>query len=117
MLVAFTMHLEENAEQEGDPVLAPYNALEEDDSDYICGMALFPPYRGQGLGARFLDLAENQGRERKLTRLSLIVFEQNAEAKKLYERHGYREMARHPVVPHPLIRNSGDALLMVKRRS
>ncbi|MDH3317736.1 MAG: GNAT family N-acetyltransferase [Gammaproteobacteria bacterium] len=98
-------------------MLAPYNALEEDDSDHICAMALFPPYRGHGLGARFLELAENQARERKLARLSLIVCEQKARAKRLYERHGYREMARHPVVPHPLIRYSGDALPLVKRRS
>ena len=42
------------------------------------------------------------------------VFEQNAGAKRLYERAGYNEKLRHAVVPHPLIHYTGDALLMVK---
>jgi ribosomal protein S18 acetylase RimI-like enzyme len=117
MLVAFPMHVDEDAEKESDPVLAPYSILEEDNSYYICGMAVFPGYRGLGLGTRFLELAENQARKRKLPRLSLIVFEQNAGAKRLYERHGYREVARRPVVSHPLIHYTGDALLMVKQVS
>lgn len=33
--------------------------------------------------------------------------------KRLYERHGFREVARRPVVPHQVIRYTGDALLMV----
>ena len=45
--------------------------------------------------------------------LSLIVFEQNAGAKRLYERHGFREVDRRPAVPHELIYYRGDALLMV----
>ena len=49
-----------------------------------------------------------------LAKTSLIVFEQNAGAKRLYERTGYREVARHAVTPHPLIHFTGDALLMVK---
>lgn len=116
MLVAFPMHVNRDAgESETDPVLLPYSILEEDNSFYICGMALFPPYRGHGLGSRFLELAEELARKQKLPKLSLIAFEQNAGAKRLYERHGYREVARQPVVPHPLIHYSGDALLMVKR--
>jgi len=115
MLVAFPMHVEPDAtEKVVDPVLAPYSALEEDNSYYICGMALFPPYRGLGVGSSFLALAESHARARKLAKLSLIVFEQNEGAKRLYLRNGYVEVARHPVVPHPLIRYTGDALLMVK---
>lgn len=115
MLVAFPMHVDDDAsEEEIDLVLVPYSRLEEDDSYYICGMALFPPYRGRGVGSRFLDLAEAQARERNFTRMSLIVFDQNEGAKRLYVRHRYGEVAREPVVPHPLIRYTGDALLMVK---
>lgn len=115
MLVAFPMHVDENpVSEDTDPVLAPYSVLEEDDSYYICGMAFFPPYRGHGLGTRFLELAEAQAREQGLSKLSLIVFEQNEGARRLYLRHGYREVARQPVVPHPLIHYTGEALLMVK---
>ncbi len=115
MLVAFPMHVDRGSlSEETDPVLAPYSVLEEDNSYYICGMAFFPPYRGHGLGTRFLKLAEVQALEKGLPKLSLIVFDQNEGAKRLYLRQGYREVARQPVVPHPLIHYTGDALLMVK---
>lgn len=113
MLVAFPMHVDP-AEAETDPVLAPYSRLEVDDSYYICGMALIPGYRGRGLGTRLLALAEDQAADKGYGRLSLIVFEQNEGAKRLYERHGYNEVGRAAVYPHPLIHYTGDAVLMVK---
>lgn len=113
MLVAFPMHVDPDA-TETDPVLAPYSELEEDNSYYICGMALFPEYRGQGIGTELLALAEAHARDKGFDKLSLIVFEQNAGAKKLYERSGYREVQRAAIHPHPLIHYTGDAILMVK---
>ncbi|NVK42943.1 MAG: GNAT family N-acetyltransferase [Oceanospirillaceae bacterium] len=113
MLVAFPMHVDPAA-TETDPVLAPYSKLEADNSYYICGMALFPEYRGRGIGTELLDLAERQARAQGLDKTSLIVFEQNEGAYRLYQRSGYREVDRAAVVPHPLIHYSGDAVLMVK---
>lgn len=113
MLVAFPMHADP-AEVESDPVLAPYSRLEEDDSYYICGMAVMPEHRGRGLGTRLLALAEEQAVNKGFDKLSLVVFEQNSGAKKLYDRHGYREAGREAVVPHPSIHYTGDAILMVK---
>lgn len=114
MLVAFPMEPEPGGgEPEEDPVLAPYAELERPGSYYVCGMALFPEHRGRGLGARMLGLAREEARRRGLAEMGLIVFEQNAGAKRLYERHGFREIDRRPVVPHELIRHTGDALLMV----
>ncbi len=46
------------SEEESDPVLAPYSKLVEDNSYYICGMALFPEHRGRRIGTRLLALAE-----------------------------------------------------------
>ena len=68
--------MEDDPQPPDDPVLAPYARLEEPDSHYICGVAVFAEHQGQGLGGRFLDLAEAQTRERDLGKLSLIVFEQ-----------------------------------------
>lgn len=116
MLVAFPVEPDSTvseSDEEVDPVLKPYSELEQPGSFYICGMALFPEYRGQGLGTRMLELARQQAYERGLEELSLIVFEQNEGAKRLYERHGFREVDRRPVVPHELIHYTGDALLMV----
>jgi ribosomal protein S18 acetylase RimI-like enzyme len=114
MLVAFPMHVDPSEDEETDPVLAPYSKLEEDNSYYICGMALFPEHRGRGIGSRLLALAEDHARAKGYDKLSLLVFEQNEAAKRLYERNGYREVARAPVYPHPLVHYTGDALLMVK---
>lgn len=115
MLVAFPMETEPDPGESEveDPVLAPYGELERPGSYYVCGMALLPEHRGRGLGAGMLGLAREEARRRGLAEMSLIVFEQNAGAKRLYERHGFREVDRRPVVPHELIRYTGDALLMV----
>lgn len=113
MLVAFPMEVDPEY-VEADPVLLPYSVLEEADSYYICGMAVEPAYRGCGIGRRLLDEAEHACRRLGLAKLSLIVFEQNVRARRLYERHGYAEKRRRPVVAHPLIHYTGDALLMVK---
>ncbi len=114
MMVAFPMNIDPAAEPESDPVLAPYDKLEEDNSYYVCGVALFPEYRGRGIGTRLMRLAEQHARERGFGKLSLVVFAQNTRAKQLYDREGYREVRREPVVPHPLIHYTGDAILMVK---
>ena len=99
---------------ETDPVLAPYSRLEQPGSYYISGIALFPGYRGMGIGTKFLDIAEEKALQFKLPLLSLIVFEENDGAVRLYKRLGFYEIMREPVVPHPLIKYSGAALLMVK---
>ena len=114
MLVAFPMHVDPE-ETEDDPVLAPYSKLEEDNSYYLCGMAMFPKFRGRGTGTKLLSLAEQHAADKGFDKLSLIVFEQNTDAKRLYDRFGYVEVAREPVYPHPLIHYTGDAILMVKQ--
>ncbi len=114
MMVAFPMYIDPD-DEETDPVLTPYSKLEEDNSYYICGVAMFPEHRGLGVGSKFLSLAEEHAEEKGFNKLSLIVFEQNADAKRLYDRLGYAEVAREAVVPHPLIHYTGDAVLMVKR--
>ena len=115
MLVAFPINVDPEAEPETDPVLAPFSKLENDDSYYICGVALFERYRGNGIGSHFMRLAEEKANALGLEKTSLIVFEQNQGAKRLYERIGYKETAREKVVPHPLIHVDGDAILMVKQ--
>jgi ribosomal protein S18 acetylase RimI-like enzyme len=114
MLVAFPMEVDEGYEQ-ADPILVPYSALEEDQSYYICGMAVEQEHRGKGMGTRLLEEAEQTCQRLGFAKLSLIVFEQNVKARRLYERGGYSERRRHAVVPHSLIHYTGDALLMVKQ--
>ena len=114
MLVTFAIEAPDSFEADTDPVLAPYSILEEYDSWYVCGVALFKNFRGKGLGSRFMSNAEQQARDRQFKKISLIVFEENAGAKRLYDSLGYREVMRKAIYPHPLIHYTGDAILMVK---
>lgn len=113
MMVAFPMEIDPDY-VETDPVLVPYSVLEEDQSYYICGMAVELPHRRKGIGSMLLNEAEQDCREAGLEKLSLIVLEQKADVRRLYERAGYIEKQRHAIVPHPLIKYTGDAILMVK---
>lgn len=98
-----------------DPVLAPYAALEDAGSLYISGVALIPEQRGKGIGSLLLAAAEKRARSLGLPRLSLICFDANAAAMRLYHRLGFRAIDRRPLVPHPSLKyRSGDAVLMVR---
>lgn len=116
MIAAFPIpEPEENTpHSEPDPVLAPYSKLEQYNSYYIAGMAVHAEHRGKGIGTKFLEITVEKALRLELPQLSLIVFEQNEGAKRLYERHGFYEIAREAVVPHELIHYTGYALLMVK---
>jgi len=119
MLVSFPIEEGEAAQAEPEApasnepdVLAPYGELEVPGSYYICGVALLPQYQSQGLGSRLCEIAKGLARERGNDELSLLVFEQNVGAVQLYERLGFKIIDRRPVVPHELIRYTGDVLLM-----
>jgi ribosomal protein S18 acetylase RimI-like enzyme len=81
---------------------------------YINILAAYPEYRGLGLGTSLLEAAHMLASEAGCNELSLEVFEQNVGALRLYERHGYREIARLPAVPHPVYPYDGAVLLMTR---
>tara|TARA_R110000787_G_scaffold186397_5_gene298060 strand:+ start:4860 stop:5474 length:615 start_codon:yes stop_codon:yes gene_type:complete len=97
-----------------DPVLRPYAELEEPRSLYVSGLALFDDYRGSGIGTRLLDFAYKRTRAEGLKKINLLCFEQNQGAYRLYKREGFKDAARRAVVPHPMIHNTGDVVLMVR---
>ncbi len=119
MLLSFAMHARDPGQAvpappfDGTDVFAPYKYLEEPDTWYICGIAVTPEHRGRGIGRELMQIAGNQAVEHGYDRISLVVFEENRAAVRLYKDLGYKVIKRAPVVPHPLIRCSGDALLMV----
>ena len=102
----------EEPEEPLDPIIEPYARLEIPDTLYVSSLALFEGFRGMGLGTEMISLARDQARERGLDALSLLVFEQNSGAVKLYKREGFHEVDRAAVVPHPLINHTGDVILM-----
>ncbi|WP_316013637.1 GNAT family N-acetyltransferase [Roseobacter sp. HKCCA0434] len=68
------------------------------DSWYVNVLACLPAARGQGIGSRLLLLAERIAMAQGIGRLSLIVSSGNAGARRLYDRHGFAEVARAPLV-------------------
>lgn len=103
----------ETSDESGDPVMEPYARLEVPGSLYVCSLAVFDEHRGMGLGTEMLDIARGQARTRGFDVLSLLVFEQNAGAVRLYEREGFEAVGRTAVVPREKIHHTGDVLLMV----
>ncbi len=81
---------------------------------YVNAVATESAQRGQGVGRRLMELAEQLADASNSDALSLIVAEENAGARQLYERLGYRNIARQPIVPFPRCPHTGDWVLMKK---
>lgn len=96
-----------------DPVLKPYGELEAPGTLYIAGIAVWPGDRGQGVGMHLLEAARERARALGLRELSLLCFAGNTGARRLYERSGFVVVDWRPVAPHPMIRHTGDVLLML----
>lgn len=113
MIHAFPMLDATDPGDDFDPVLRPYADLERVPSLYIAGIAVYPEFQGQGVGEMLLGGVGMYHLDAGLEEKSLIVFEENTGAVRLYERLGFETVDRRAVYPHPLIQYGGDALLMV----
>ncbi len=82
------------------PIFVPMLRLEEvaPNSWHINFLATYPRHRGKGYGRELLSIAERLAKESGSLGLSLIVSDANAGARRLYERFGFRELARRPMV-------------------
>jgi ribosomal protein S18 acetylase RimI-like enzyme len=115
MMHGYPMHVPEGGNEESDPVLRPYAELELDRSFYISALAVFEGFRGHGIGTELMDIALKRAEALGLPHVSLICFERNEGAMRLYTRLGFREIDRRPIVPHPSLHyRDGDALLMAR---
>lgn len=111
-----SFEMPESGEEETDPVLRPYAELEDPGSLYISGLAIHEDRRNAGIGTRLLQAAHARARQLSLPRVSLICFERNTGAMRLYERHGYAEKDRRAIVPHPTLHyTDGDAVLLLRQ--
>jgi GNAT superfamily N-acetyltransferase len=93
--------------------LAELEALAPD-ALYINAVAVLPEARGRGLGTRLMRHAEVLAREAGRPRTSLIVNDDNAGARQLYQRLGYRDIAARPMVKEGW-QGSGTAWLLMTR--
>ncbi len=81
---------------------------------YVNVLAALPEARGRGHGTRLLDTAEAIARDAGLRRLSIIVADANAGARRLYERQGYVETARRPMVKDGWQGDGAEWVLLLK---
>jgi ribosomal protein S18 acetylase RimI-like enzyme len=82
---------------EGMPAMfVPLQELENEASGtwYVNVLAAYPEDRGKGHGAALLAIAEKLATDSGRNGLSIIVSDANEGARRLYERCGYREVAR-----------------------
>lgn len=112
LMHGFVMEASDHPVEDVDPVLRPFRELEAPGSFYISSLAVLPGHRDEGIGSSLLAAARGRAQEIGAGELSLICFAANTGARRLYERHGMRVIDRRPIVPHPLIHVTGDALLM-----
>ena len=61
---------------------------------FVAYMAVEPGVRRDGVGTALLAAAEDEARRRGLPYMALMVTEENAAARRLYERGGYRTERR-----------------------
>jgi GNAT superfamily N-acetyltransferase len=116
MLNSFPMEERDSPDDlRADPALQPFVELRDYGSLFISGVAVYSEHRRRGIGTRLLATAQQQAVSYGLARLSVICLAQNQGAMRLYNRLGFREIDRRPLVPHPAWRScQGDAVLLTK---
>lgn len=98
------------------PHVQPLERLEAQapGSWYVNVLATFPEFRGQGIGAELLDIADTKGRQAGAHAMSVIVASWNEGAARLYARAGYKDAAREKAVAPADFPHQGDWILMTK---
>lgn len=81
---------------------------------YVNALATYPAHRGRGYGTGLLRLAEGRARALHLLAVSLAVVDANADARRLYERLGFRAVAARPL-PRGVWPGPGESVVLMTR--
>ena len=81
---------------------------------YVNVLACHPEFRNRGIGSALMRKADDLARESGIGDLSVIVFDTNRGARRLYERHGYVERAARGFEPGGWETANRGAILLVK---
>lgn len=84
---------------------------------YVNALAVYPEFRGRGVGTKLLDKADALGRASAPNGMTIIVASENVGARRLYERAGYRQKATEPLVAYPGFKRGGEWVLLTKPHS
>jgi ribosomal protein S18 acetylase RimI-like enzyme len=81
---------------------------------YVNVLAVLPEHRNRGFGSNLLRLADETGRDLGKRGMSVIVSDANSGARRLYEKHGYSEVARRSMIKENWINEGQDWVLLTK---
>ncbi len=99
------------------PIVVPLEELESlvPGTWYVNVLAAYPEQRGKGWGTALLGVAERLARATGKRGMSIIVTDSNTGARRLYERCGYRELARRAMVKNGWQHPGTDFVLLTKQ--
>jgi ribosomal protein S18 acetylase RimI-like enzyme len=81
---------------------------------YVNVLAAYPEHRGRGYGGALLALADRVAADAASGGLSIIVADTNTGARRLYERCGYREIAKRRMIKEDWRHPGTDWVLLTK---
>ena len=81
---------------------------------YVNVLAVLPTHRNRGFGSDLLHLADEKGRKLAMNGMSVIVSNANGGARRLYEKHGYRELDRRKMIKEDWVNKGEEWVLLTK---
>ena len=79
---------------------------------YLANIAVFPRFRGRGIGRALIDATLAAATRIGITRVAAVVHEGNVPVLAHYARRGLVEIARHKVLEHPVYAPESDWILL-----
>lgn len=83
-----------------------------DNSFFLDGLAVEPEFRRRGIASHLLELVREKAKQQGFEQLSLLVFADNATARRLYGKNQFSIVRQVELAAHPLMPHEGGCLLM-----
>jgi ribosomal protein S18 acetylase RimI-like enzyme len=96
-------------------ILDPIDQAQDWESFLVNSVAVRPPHRRQGIGARLLEMAVEQARAGPFARLTANVWADNVAARALFESQGFSVQTQVEVPSHTALQHFGGSLLMARQ--
>ena len=84
------------------------------ESYYINMLAIYPAYRNSGIGTALIGHVDTLAHDANCKLVSVLVFEENADALRLYLRLGFQTVAHRGLIEHECCLRQGQILLLTR---
>ena len=81
-------------------------------SYFLDALCVDEKYRNKGVGSKLIDLTKTKAQKEGCNVLSLIVFADNINAQRMYQRNGFEIIKNIELKPHKIIPHEGGCVLM-----